>query len=313
MSMPRAVRALVPAAAAKRLAFVSRFASTSAPASSTAARRPSRPAGAVKTASPAQTSSSSSASRPIHSTRTAAAARSASPASAATPAPAATPAEPASPDTAPFDPTAPPLPDAAGPAQGPAADPNAPAVDWSASFHGLSTTPFAPEVARVLMTPLDPEDIEIKPDGIIYLPEIKYRRILNLAFGPGGWGLAPRGELAVGEKVVSREFALVVHGRFVGQARGECAYFGGEDGVATAGEGSKSNAMMRCCKDLGVASELWDPRFIRTFKKQYCREVWVEHVVTKKKRQIWLRKDSPPVYPYALATATSSSTSKVVR
>jgi hypothetical protein len=65
------------------------------------------------------------------------------------------------------------------------------------------------------MAPLDTEDVEIKPDGIAYLPEIKYRRILNTAFGPGGWGLAPRGELVVGEKVVTREYALVVHGRYV--------------------------------------------------------------------------------------------------
>jgi hypothetical protein len=88
-------------------------------------------------------------------------------------------------------------------------------IDWSSSFHGLSTTPFSPETAAVLMQPLDKYDIEVKPDGIIYLPEIKYRRILNKAFGPGGWGLAPRGELVVGEKVVTREYALVVHGRYV--------------------------------------------------------------------------------------------------
>jgi len=30
--------------------------------------------------------------------------------------------------------------------------------------------------------------------GLIYVPEIKYRRILNHAFGPGGWALVPRGE-----------------------------------------------------------------------------------------------------------------------
>lgn len=184
-----------------------------------------------------------------------------------------------------------------------------PTIDWSASFHGLSTEAFSPELAAKLMTPLDPEDVEVKPDGIIYLPEIKYRRILNGAFGPGGWGLAPRGELVVGEKVVSREYALVVQGRFVGQARGECPYFG-EDGVSTAGEGCKSNALMRCCKDIGIASELWDPRFIRQFRQKHCREVWVEHVATKKRRQIWLRKDCPPVYPYALA---SSSAVKMVR
>ena len=40
---------------------------------------------------------------------------------------------------------------------------------------------------------------------------------------------------------------------------------------------------MRCCKDLGVASELWDPRFIREFKAKYCIEVFAEHYSTKKK------------------------------
>jgi hypothetical protein len=58
-------------------------------------------------------------------------------------------------------------------------------------------------------------DVEIKPDGILYLPEIKYRRILNRAFGPGGWGLAPRGESMVTLKAVTREYALVAHGRYV--------------------------------------------------------------------------------------------------
>lgn len=50
---------------------------------------------------------------------------------------------------------------------------------------------------------------------MIYLPEIKYRRIMNKAFGPGGWGLAPRTETNVGPKIVSREYALVCHGRRV--------------------------------------------------------------------------------------------------
>lgn len=50
-------------------------------------------------------------------------------------------------------------------------------------------------------------------DGLVYLPEIKYRRILNKAFGPGGWGLAPRSETNVGPKIVSREYALVCFGR----------------------------------------------------------------------------------------------------
>ena len=88
-------------------------------------------------------------------------------------------------------------------------------VDWSRSFHGLSKEAFSPEAAKALLAPIHPDDIEIKPDGIIYLPEIKYRRILNEAFGPGGWGLAPRGETIVTAKAVTREYALVALGRYV--------------------------------------------------------------------------------------------------
>ncbi|KAL1920141.1 uncharacterized protein VTP21DRAFT_1287 [Calcarisporiella thermophila] len=169
--------------------------------------------------------------------------------------------------------------------------------DWSNSFYGISVKPFPSEVANVLMEPVNPEDVEIKPDGLLYLPEIKYRRILNRAFGPGGWGLVPRGDHSVTPKNISREYALLCHGRFVSIARGEQDYFE-PSGLPTAAEGCKSNALMRCCKDLGIASELWDPSFIRKFKKEQCVEVWAEHVTTKKRKKLWRRKDCTLEYPY---------------
>jgi hypothetical protein len=92
-------------------------------------------------------------------------------------------------------------------------------VDWTRSYHGLSSAPFTPEQSDILQQELKPDDIEIKPDGIIYLPEIKYRRILNRAFGPGGWGLAPRGETIVTAKVVTREYGLVAGGRYAKQGK----------------------------------------------------------------------------------------------
>ncbi|KAF7795555.1 hypothetical protein EIP86_006717 [Pleurotus ostreatoroseus] len=171
-------------------------------------------------------------------------------------------------------------------------------TDWSRSYQGLSQQPFSKEAADVLMAPIDPADIEVKPDGLIYLPEIKFRRVLNRAFGPGGWGLAPRSETNVGPRIVSREYALVCLGRLVGIARGEQEYFD-PSGIPTATEACKSNALMRCCKDLGIASELWDPRFIRTFKEKYCVEVFAEHLPTKRKKKLWRRKDQPKFdYPY---------------
>ncbi|KAG0378716.1 hypothetical protein BGX24_003003 [Mortierella sp. AD032] len=191
--------------------------------------------------------------------------------------------------------------------------------DWTRSFSGMAIEPFEKEVAEILMNPLDADDIEIKPDGLLYLPEIKYRRILNRAFGPGGkYTVIPEpdvdrrhmaticvhhflSEHSISPKNISREYALVCKGRFVSTARGEQAYFDA-DNLATASEGCKSNALMRCCKDLGIASELWDPAFIRKFKKQYCEEVFVEHAVTKKKKKLWKRKDQGDFdYPYSKA------------
>ncbi|KAL4943189.1 mitochondrial genome maintenance MGM101-domain-containing protein [Aspergillus oleicola] len=170
-------------------------------------------------------------------------------------------------------------------------------IDWTRSFHGLSAEPFPKEVADILLAETNPDEVEIKPDGILYLPEIKYRRILNRAFGPGGWGLVPRSESIVTPKTVTREYALVCNGRLVSVARGEQDYFS-PDGIPTATEGCRSNALVRCCKDLGIASELWDPRWIRKYKAQHTREVFVEHVTTKRKSKIWTRKDDPVSYPW---------------
>ena len=35
--------------------------------------------------------------------------------------------------------------------------------DWSKSYFGLSAQPFSKEIAEVLMAPLDPMDVEMKP------------------------------------------------------------------------------------------------------------------------------------------------------
>ncbi|KAI9357300.1 mitochondrial genome maintenance MGM101 [Zopfochytrium polystomum] len=163
--------------------------------------------------------------------------------------------------------------------------------------------PFPKEANEILLSPIPLTDIEIKPDGMIYLPEIKYRRILNRAFGPGGWGLVPRGPHTIGTKTISREYALFCLGRFVSVARGEQDYFGSSDGLPTASEGCKSNALMRCCKDLGIASELWDPAFIRSFKDQHCVQVWAS-TNTGGKKLLWRRKDRTLDYPYKEDTPT---------
>ena len=105
------------------------------------------------------------------------------------------------------------------------------------------------------------------------------------------WPFTDRAELEEGIELT------YVAGRLVSIARGEMQYFD-PDGIPTATEGCKSNALMRCCKDIGIASELWDPRFIRKFLSEKTKEVWVEHATTKKKRKLVLRKDDVVKYPF---------------
>ncbi|KAJ7589029.1 mitochondrial genome maintenance MGM101-domain-containing protein, partial [Mycena floridula] len=127
-------------------------------------------------------------------------------------------------------------------------------IGWQPAFRAFH---IFKEITNILLAPIDPLDVEIKPDALVYLPEIKYRQILdNKAFRPGAWGLAPRGEASTENKVVSRECALVCQGRLVAIAKGEHQYFD-VSSITTDMELCKSNALMRCCKDLGIASELW--------------------------------------------------------
>ena len=64
--------------------------------------------------------------------------------------------------------------------------------------------------------------------------------------------------------MITREYALFCCGRYVSQAVGEHTFYGqGNMVYGRAMEAARSNALVRCCKDLGIASELWDPKVIQ--------------------------------------------------
>jgi len=159
-------------------------------------------------------------------------------------------------------------------------------------YRGMSMRPATDIECSILLDPVEANDIEIRPDGMIYLPEIKYRRRLNKAYGPGGWALRPMSSFSLKDNTIMRQFALYVMGNFVSEAVGEQEYIESNPNMtyATAAEGCKSNAMMRCCKDLGIASELWDPNYIEKWKKEFAVKSWND----AKKKYYWRRKDREP-------------------
>lgn len=139
-------------------------------------------------------------------------------------------------------------------------------------YVGISQLALTMQECDRLREPIPVEDLDILPTGEVYASQVRYRRILNEVFGPGSWALRPMSDPKVQGQTIMRLYALYVRGAWVSEAPGECDYQPNNPRMsyATALEAAKSNALTRCCKDLGIASECWDKRFCEQFKKDHC-------------------------------------------
>jgi Mitochondrial genome maintenance MGM101 len=197
---------------------------------------------------------------------------------------------------------------------------------YGRGFDGMATEPFPEATRRVLAEAINPDDVEIKPDGIVFLPGVAWRRILTRAFGAGGWAIQPRGPARVMDNIVIYPGALWCLGRFVSEAVGECFYRANNPNMSYAScvEGAKTDALSRCCKDLGHGAEMWDANWREAWKAKYAvsyqGDKWDAKSNSYKKATLWklkARTSSPHdlmagaggVAPAATAPA-SDSTSK---
>lgn len=70
---------------------------------------------------------------------------------------------------------------------------------------------------------------------------------------------------------------------------------------------------MRCCKDLGIASDLWDPSFIQNWKENNTEKIWCSNEKTGEKRMLWRRKDRSFIqYPWVEQNPISQSAKQKV-
>jgi len=161
-------------------------------------------------------------------------------------------------------------------------------------FKGISEIQLTDEQIAIINAPVDEMLIEIRGDGQVYYPEMEYRRMLNKAFKPGRWGMRPMGQPVIREGLVLHTWTLYIGGQFVAWATGEMELIK-ENEQMTYGdilEGSKSVALRRLCKDLGIASELWNKRWVDGFLKRWAFKVWV----AGKNKPQWRRIDSEPFF-----------------
>jgi hypothetical protein len=155
------------------------------------------------------------------------------------------------------------------------------------TFAKSGTKPLTKVQAKTLRKQFEPrKEIEILITGEVYVSHVHVRRRLNDAVGPMGWALRPISEVNIhgAKNQMFREYALIVLGRVVATAFGSAKYFPNNDRLdyADTAEAVKSNALTRCCKDLGIASECWDRDYCDTWRDQFAVKVWVREKQRKK-------------------------------
>lgn len=178
--------------------------------------------------------------------------------------------------------------------------PAPPQPTYMQGFDGMATEPFPEAARKVLAEGVDPAAVEIKPDGIVYVPGVYYRRQLTKAFGAGAWAIVPRQPARVMGDVVVYPGALYILGRFVAEAVGECTYRQNSNmSYASCVEGAKTDALSRCCKDLGMATELWDAawrdRWKADYAEKYMGEKWDARANKKVPKEQWRLRSGRPV------------------
>lgn len=184
-----------------------------------------------------------------------------------------------------------------------------PAGDF-APFKGAGENAVTPEQAKILGAIFEDKEHDIKPTGEVFVPQVHVRRRLNAVFMPGGWAMVPMSEVRVKKidwkQTFFQKWHMVVNGKFVGEAWGEQDYVEKNENVteATALEGTKSNAIVRISKDLGIAWECWDKSWCEEWKKKYAVEKWTVNVSNGKnkgqKKKFWrLNTREPFTFPWS--------------
>jgi len=154
--------------------------------------------------------------------------------------------------------------------------PVATSIDLYANASSLRLTP---EESKELVKIFPEDAVWFRPDGLIYIPHTFYRERLNQVLGVGQWALIElESRFDSGENMMYFSGALFVRGCFVAKAIGEQAYIptNKKQSYASAYEGAKSDCIVRCCKDMSIANDLWKPAYSVEMQRKYGVKVFVE-------------------------------------
>jgi hypothetical protein len=161
----------------------------------------------------------------------------------------------------------------------------------------LAAERAAPEAIQLLLNrQMDDLQVEIREDGVVYLPASIYRDRLFEAFGSLGWAMVPVSLPKVDGNKVLYHGRLYCHSRFVAEKIGEHEYYekSGQSSWSESVDAAESECLKKCCKNLIPGFlPLWDKGWILWWQAKYAVQVWRKPKPGKDNKPCWRRKDRP--------------------
>jgi hypothetical protein len=163
-------------------------------------------------------------------------------------------------------------------------------------YGGVAAGAAPPKIQEILDREVDELQVDIREDGVVYLPASVYRARLFEAFGSMGWAMVPVQPPKVDRNKVLYHGRLYCHGRFIAEKIGEHEYYE-ETSMSESVDAAESECMKKCCKNLiGGFLPLWDKDWILRWQARYAVQVWRKPKPGKKNKPSWRRKDRPAFY-----------------
>jgi hypothetical protein len=170
----------------------------------------------------------------------------------------------------------------------------------------LVLTPEQEAKIEELCKPHD-EDIDVRPEGFIYVSHEYHRRVLTEVFGRGGWAEVEASPVELkrqgDQEWIYQRWALYVRGQngrrvFIRSCVGSARWFRDKPNAnfAETLESVRSDALPRNSAkgSLQIALEPWMKRLGQEWKRKYAVQVWVKKW-DGKQVMLWRRKDADPL------------------
>lgn len=166
-------------------------------------------------------------------------------------------------------------------------------------LHTVGSLEFGEKECKILYEAIDPGELDIRLDGIVYLPWIFAARRLRNAF-PGSWALLPEGKPQISpDNKVMWGFHFIIKKVLIDYVISEHPYFPNnkKQSYVDAVKSVKSKAFIQACKGIGMFPELWDRKYCAQWKDKYT---YSKKETSSKGHEVinWYTKDGSKKYLY---------------